>query len=582
MRPRQSFCTLFAREAAVGRSRRRYLCRAEECCMSADSPDLPDAEGPGAPDGEHDRHHHGHKHKNKVRAAWISFVGRIVAQIAGAAATIVIGLAVVSKISSGGDSANRGSREVPPVATSAPCRVESNPGNVDLAVLPFENLSGGAHDAFVDGITAALIADLSRVDSLDVISMTSSMRYKGVRKSIPAFAEELRVDYIVAGTVAVDGNRSRITARLVDARSDHELWARQYDRATAVSTSSEGAIAGAIAREISATVAPVSQRPAGASRLDPALCDEYIKARSAARLRTVAGLQSGIRHFEQAIRLDSGYAPAHAGLASTYVLLGLTPGAPFALRHALDRARAAANAALALDPAQAEASAVLGVVAHRLDWDWTAAERAYLRAQSTGGQEPLAHEWYALLLSERTRHREALSEAEMAVELDPLMPDGHLALALVHYQAGRFDRSAAAARRALELDADFVKARLVLAWSLIERRDAAGAIAVCEGRTWRAALDEMLATLAHAYIRSGRRDRADAVGRELLALEAISPGALLRWHIARGELDTAAGILEQAIQEKSAVTSAMAVDPLLAPLRREQRFAAMFAQLQLR
>ncbi len=160
------------------------------------------------------------KKKAKVRSAWISFAGRIVAQIVGAAATIVLGIYLVTnhRASSDGEAAPRAAR------TARAASAEPS-----LAVLPFDNYSGDAsQDYFVNGMTEAIIADLARVRGLRVISRTSSMHYQGQKKALPEIASELGVDLLVEGSVAREGNRVRITAQLIDGASDEHIWARSY------------------------------------------------------------------------------------------------------------------------------------------------------------------------------------------------------------------------------------------------------------------------------------------------------------------------------------------------------------------
>jgi TolB-like protein/Tfp pilus assembly protein PilF len=432
--------------------------------------DNPSAQSPldePVPVNGSDEHHKGKKHKAKVRAAWISFVGRIIAQIAGAAATIVIGLSVLNHYA-GRDTRAASGGDLPDSAPSQARRADHWPGAIDLAVLPLENLSADStYESFADGMSDALMAHVARIEGLHVISRTSSMHYKGLRPSVPAVVADLGVAFIVEGTVASDNGRLRVTVRLVDARADHELWSRTYERPHRDILTLQTELAAAIAREVSATLAPlVEPRIAGAPRIETVMHDQYIRGRSAARLETAEGIEAAIRYFEQAIRLTPGFAPAYAGLAIAYAQLGVpAPSAP-AAGHAFERAREAAITAIDLDPNLADAQTALAAVAHRLDRDWVASDQAYRRALALGPGNALAHRWYAVFLAEQGRHREALAEAERSLDLDPLPAETHHALGLVHYYAGRFDKAAAAARRAIAITPGLQSARLLLARSL--------------------------------------------------------------------------------------------------------------------
>ena len=170
--------------------------------------------------------------KNKVRAAWISFVGRILAQAIGAVASVVLGLMVLTRYGLPGMQTQRAAEsEVKPVIQLAAQKRPRAPGELAIAVLPIQNYSRDAAETyFADGVTEALIIELAQVAGLKVTSRTSSMAYKGTMKSLPAIARELGVDVILEGSVVRDKDVVRVTAQLIAADSDHHLWARSYDR----------------------------------------------------------------------------------------------------------------------------------------------------------------------------------------------------------------------------------------------------------------------------------------------------------------------------------------------------------------
>jgi TolB-like protein len=175
------------------------------------------------------------KAREKVRSAWISFVGRIVAQIVGAVATISLGLIIADRIHHA-PAAPAGAAHLAPAMGAAlsaggPADAPPGDGRLSIAVLPLQNLSGDAgHDHLADGMTEALIAGLAKVEALRVISRTSVMPYKGAQKTLPAIARELGADLIVEGSVLRDGPRVRVIAQLIDAKKDAHLWAESYDR----------------------------------------------------------------------------------------------------------------------------------------------------------------------------------------------------------------------------------------------------------------------------------------------------------------------------------------------------------------
>jgi TolB-like protein len=175
--------------------------------------------------------------KDKVRAAWISFIGRIVAQVVGAIASVTLGLMVLTKYhiqekGAAGTVGTTGTSAAAPARDHlASHRGQRAPGVLALAVMPLQDFSkGAAHAYLADGVTEALITELAQVKTLQVTSRTSSMAYKATTKSLPEIARELGVDLILEGSIVQDHAQVRVTAQLIDADTDQHLWARSYDR----------------------------------------------------------------------------------------------------------------------------------------------------------------------------------------------------------------------------------------------------------------------------------------------------------------------------------------------------------------
>lgn len=197
------------------------------------------------------------KKKNKVRSAWISFLGRVTAQIVGAVASVALGLMFLDKYNT---HAAKAAADAPAAARAshlAAHRTASQSGELALAVLPLQNYSADAGHAYVaDGITEALITDLAQIKGLRVTSRTSSMSYKGAARPLPDIARELAVDLILEGSIVYDGGRARVTAQLIDADTDQHVWARSYDRPVGDLLSLQAAVASLIAKEVNVAVTP--------------------------------------------------------------------------------------------------------------------------------------------------------------------------------------------------------------------------------------------------------------------------------------------------------------------------------------
>lgn len=211
------------------------------------------------------------KKKDKVRAAWISFVGRIVAQVVGAAVTVALTLFVVQRAQQAGlqgvpsapaeAAAETATPRVPETTINASRGASDAPVEMVVAVLPLDNYSGDPGQAyFADGMTEALIAELSQLKGLRVISRTSSMRYRGSREALPEIARQLGVTHVIEGSVARDQTRVRVTAQMIEAATDRHVWAKSYDRPDRGALSIQTEVAAAIARDVGGTVVAEQER----------------------------------------------------------------------------------------------------------------------------------------------------------------------------------------------------------------------------------------------------------------------------------------------------------------------------------
>jgi TolB-like protein len=204
------------------------------------------------------------RRKNKVRSAWISFIGRIVAQVVGAIASVGLGLIVLHKYHSerAADAAPAAAIAQAPSKSPAP-RLPRERGTVALAVMPIQNFSKDpARGYFADGVTEALITELAQIEGLQVTSRTSSMVYKSTTKSLPDIARELDVDLVLEGSIVQDQNVVRVTAQLIDARTDQHIWARSYDRSIRNLLPVQAEVAKSIVKDIHQALGRIITLPA--------------------------------------------------------------------------------------------------------------------------------------------------------------------------------------------------------------------------------------------------------------------------------------------------------------------------------
>lgn len=330
------------------------------------------------------------------------------------------------------------------------------PGEItSIAVLPLENLSGDPEqDYFTDGMTEMLITELSKIGALKVISRQSVMQFKGTDKPLPEIARELDVDAVVEGSALHIGERVRITVQLIEAATDRNLWADNYDRDVSDVLELHSEVAQAIARQIKIAVTPEEEtRLASGRPLNPKAHEAYLRGRYHWNKRTEEGLKKSIEHFQQAVEMDRGYALAYAGLADAYVFLGGYQ--VFPPKEVNTKAKAAALKALELDDTLAEVHASLAI-AKLSEWDWLGAERELKRAIELNPSYATAHHWYAYYLETLGRFDEAVEEIQRARELDPLSLIIDITAGDIMFQrVGQYDKAIAHYRKTLELDPNF-------------------------------------------------------------------------------------------------------------------------------
>jgi TolB-like protein/Flp pilus assembly protein TadD len=452
-----------------------------------------------------------------------------------------------------------------------------------IAVLPLENLTGDSgQEYFVDGMTEELIADLGQIEALRVISRTSVMQYKGVKKPLPQIARELNVDAVIEGSVMRAGNRVRVTAQLIQATTDRHLWAQSYERDLRDILALQSEVAQAIANEIKIKVTPQEQARLAPSRpVSPEAYEAYLKGRYFWNLRTEEGLKKGTEYFRQAIEKDPGYALAYAGLADSYVVMA--DWDIMAPKEAFPRAKAAALKALDIDETLAQAHVPLGAARGEYDWDWGGAEKEYKRAIELNPSYATAHQWHAEQLSRLGRHDEAIAEIKRAQELDPLSLIISAVGANVLFNARQYEQTIAQSRRTLELNAGFPPAHVYLGWAYEQEKlydeaisEYQKAIALERANT------AMAENLARGYAAAGKRTEALTIIsnlRELSKKRYVSPVGMAQIYTALGDFDQAFAWLGKAYEEHADELTYAKVDPRWDPLRSDPQFQDLLRRM---
>jgi TolB-like protein/Tfp pilus assembly protein PilF len=455
--------------------------------------------------------------------------------------------------------------------------LQGSPGQIrSLLVLPLENLSGDPEqEYFADGLTEELITKLARISALRVLSRTTAMHYKGVRKPLPEIARELQVEGVVEGTVLRSGDRVRISAQLIHAPTDTHLWAESYERELRDVLALQSEIAQAIAREVQVKVTPEEQAHISQVRpVEPAAYEAYLKGRYYWNQRSGGGLSKGAECFQQAIEKDPGYAMAWAGLADCASSAGwlgfLSPA------EGCGKGKRLALRALELDPGLAEAHCSLGWATVHYDYDFLTAEREYQRSIELNPSYATAHQWYGLLLSAVGRFEQACNEVEHAIHLDPPSAIITASLGWVYWISRQYERQFEQLNKTLELDPNFIAAYwglglVHLAHSKFEEAIAKmqKAVEVSRGSSLPIGL------LGEAYAAAGCKDQAQKVLDQLMEISKhkyVTPYIIARIYSALDNKDEAFQWLERAYLEHSVWMVFLRVDPRLDSLRSDARF----------
>ncbi len=421
-----------------------------------------------------------------------------------------------------------------------------------LAVLPLENLSGDpGQEFFSDGLTEELIRALSRIASLRVISRTSVMVYKGLRKSLPAIAKELGVDAVVEGSLSRSGQTVRVTVQLILASEDRHLWSERYDRALGDILQLQAEVVQSIADKISKVVRPDQGTPEHVRKVHPEAYEACLKGNFFRDKMTPPDLEKSIDFFTRAIELDPGYASAFGDRSRSYFYLGLFGIGP--PEQLFPQAKADAAKALELDEGIASAHNAMAAVHIFYDWDWAAAEAESQRAVRLSPGESVTHAHLADYLSIRGRHIEAIEAFHRVLTLDPIsrVYIGHFGLIL--YRARRYDESIEQCRKALEIDPGYANALWFLALSQEKKGALSDTVATLERAVSVSDGPHFRALLGRAYAMIGENGKASAILDDLVDISHkryISPFDLAVVHVGLGNLDAAFEKFEEAYRQR--------------------------------
>lgn len=453
-----------------------------------------------------------------------------------------------------------------------------------LAVLPFANLSGDADsEYFSDGVTEEIITALSRIRALRVAARGSAFAFKGQAQDVRRIGAALGVASVLEGSVRRAGSRVRVTTQLVDVKSGFQLWSDRFDRTLDDIFAIQEDIARAIVEVLQVRLLGEAARPlAERGTTSTAAHDLYLRARFNLNRRTESSLREAVTQLQQALALDASFVLAHAALAEGYLLMGLYGMEP--PLDVLPRARAAAEAALALDPSLGDAHSILGSLAAVLDHDWVAAESRFHRALTLGPRVPGVRHRYAMdcLLPQR-RFADARRALEEACLLDPLSLIMQASAGVVLHLSGDATGAVARLSEVVATDPRFVMGPYFLGAALRDAgRLAESARAYREAVAMGGGAPEALAGLAQTLALDGQHSAAQEILADLATRAAtrwVSPALRAQIHLALGEREPALDLLAQAGEMRDPEVLHLSTRSVYATLAGNERFEALRASV---
>ncbi len=456
-----------------------------------------------------------------------------------------------------------------------------------IAVLPFKSIDSAGGDEYLGlGMADDLITRLSNLRRIIVRPTSAVLKYASGEPNPPNppnpvdVGQALGVESVLEGSIRRSGERIRVTVQLVSVRDGTPLWAEKFDEKFTDILSVQDAVAEHVSQALALQLTGDERKLLTKRYTNNAEAyQHYLKGRYFLNKRTETGYQRCLEHFQRAINLDQSYAPAYAGVADAYNMMGLYVFALLHPREAYPKAKEAAREALRIDGALGEAHAALAYAKLNYDWDWPEVEREYKRAIELKPDDGTLQHYYSHYWMARGRGEESLAASLRALELEPLELPVNVHLGWHYCYAREYDRAVEQLLKTVELDPNFVTAHLYLGFvyeqkgmnkAAIEELSKAVALSG-EGR--RPVIE---AALGHAYAVAGKRTEAQRVLEGLkVAAERryISPYSIAVIYVGLGDKEQAFAWLDRAYEERDNWLIYLKVEPRLDPLRSDARFA---------
>jgi adenylate cyclase len=456
-----------------------------------------------------------------------------------------------------------------------------------IAVLPFQNLSEDRANAyFADGIQEEVLARLSKIADLKVISRTSTQRFKNSVEDLPQIAKQLGVANILEGSVQKAADQVRVHVQLIDAENDSHLWAEQYDRKLTDIFAVESDIAGKIADALQARLTGAERRAIASRPTENTEAHQlYLQGRYHWIRFFAPGHEKSRDYYLQAIELDPSYALAYIGLGGYYAF-GAANGL-LSPNENWPKAEELLNKALALDDTLAEAYHLLAAIKLEYNRDWPAAERAFHRSAELDPNAADTPHHYSFCLALFGRNQEALAQMERAAELDPFSPGLNLNRGKVLFFLRDYDQAIDQFKKTLELHPGYAAAHERLG-DVYEKKGMASE-AIIE---WSKALtfsgeSEDALVLQDTYRKSGfgaavralAQKKLERLNQKAAGGEYVPAMEFLMAHMRAGDREQAFAWLAKTVEERNVFAFETKINPILDSLRTDPRFEAIVQRL---
>ncbi len=447
-----------------------------------------------------------------------------------------------------------------------------------IAVLPFYSIGGDTtEDYFADGMTEQLISSLSNLSELNVIARSSVMKYKDLERNIKEIGKELKVGTILEGSIRQSENKARITVQLINAQTQENLWAMDYDREVGDVFELQSEIAQRIAQQLKVQLKSDELRKLGIGEsVNKSGYKAYLLGKFNLNRSTFDGLSKSISYFEDALKFGGEFARTYTGLADAYTLMSLSGNSTIPMSESVAKAKENVLKALGMDESLGEAHASLAYINFKLEWNFDGAEKEFEKAieLSPGGSK--AHEWYAEYLMVKGNFGDALESMEKAYELDPLSVSVNYGRGKIYFYDDDLEDAVFWFDRTINLDPLFPEAYTSLGETYTLMGEYERGITILR-KAVELSNDKpsALAHLAYIYAKFGEKEKAIRILEELnerSRKEEMNSFTFVPISIGLENFDKAFALLNKSYEEKNSSLLFIKVEPMFYDLHDDDRF----------